>query len=92
MNTKEIRKEMEEFLTHENQYVHECAERLSVLVEYLATDQISEDEFNELAEDVLDMERAAKAGKDVERAALIETGMRALISFLPQIVGLVTKK
>lgn len=87
-----IKQELMEFLTHENDYVHEAAGRVFEVAQLLESNEISQDEFDELVGDILDIERAAGAGKSVEQSALIETGIRALISVLPNVVGLVTGK
>ncbi len=88
----DLKTEMSDFLTHENQHVRECAKRVHDLASLLEANEISEDEFNELVGDVTDVARVAESAEDIEWKANVETGLRALIAIMPKVVGLATGK
>jgi hypothetical protein len=87
-----VQDELKNFLTDENEFVSSAAKRVIDLASLLDAGEISEDEFNELAGDVVDIQKVADAAADVKRAAQIETGIRAIAALLPKIVGLVAGK
>ena len=91
MNAK-LKKELDHYVTHSNQYVHKAALRVRDMAHALENGDISEDEFNELVGDVLDIAHIAKAAADVQMQARIETAVRAMIALLPKLVGIATGK
>lgn len=88
----EIKTELEHYLTHPNQYVSKVARHVQNLAEGLAAGHVSEDEFNELTQDILDTAHIAKAADDVEMQARMETAVRAIVALLPKLVGIATGK
>ena len=89
---KKLKKELDHYLTHPNQYVLKTAQRVLDMAHHLESGAISQSEFDELVGDVLDIAHISKAADDVQTAARIETAVRAMIALLPKLVGIATGK
>lgn len=88
----DIKNELNHYLTHPNQYVSKVATHILNLAKGLEAGQVTEDEFNELSQDILDTAHIAKASSDIKMQANIEKAVKAMIALLPKIVGIATGK
>lgn len=89
---KEIKALLEHQLTNPDQHVSKVAHHVLNCAAALGRGEMSESEFTELVEDVMDTAHIAKATSDIVRVANIEQAYDLIIAILPQVVSLATGK
>lgn len=75
-----------EFLKHDEEVVKRVARVLAELTESLELKSISQQEYDELTDDLLDMEKIDKLADSVEQAAKIEKAFNSLAGIIGKVV------
>ena len=79
------------FLTHNEEVVRKAAEHVLSLREHVRTGDLSADEFEELAGDVLDLQRVDALADKITNKALVEQALIQLKAALPGLLSSVLK-
>ena len=88
----EIRNLLEHQLTNPDQHVVRVAGHVLSYARAVERGELSESEFDELVQDVMDTAHIAKATNNIERAAKIEVAYDMIKAVLPQVISLATGK
>lgn len=75
----------EQFTNHNDQYVQKVAKKLEIYNQMYENNQISYDEFQELAQDILDLEKINQLASDLERQVLIKQAFDLMIKIIQAI-------
>ena len=78
-------KMFEQFTNHDDQYVQKVAKKLEIYNQMYENKQISYDEFQELAQDVLDLEKINQLASNLERQILIKQVVELMIKIIQAI-------
>jgi hypothetical protein len=85
--TDKITEQLQPYLEHPSKAISVSAHRIADLAVEVANGNLSESEFEELANDVVDAALAVEHADDIVNAANIEHTARTLIQLIPQIAN-----
>ena len=82
---------LQQFLKHDEEVVRSAAEQLINLRKHVETGALNRSEFEELAEDIVDLEKVARLSNRIKNKALVEQALIQLKNGLPGLLSSVLK-